>query len=199
VITDDPAYGGGRERAKKSGDCQNLVRAKTSFLIARETCWPLKTVVCVLRGQGSDLGSARWVTRLTHSTDCRVEVVVIVPQVPWMYAGLKRMQISLDEILQENSLPGRHLRRAVEYLCNWEISTTLRLLHGYSPALLEAELRKGHPDLIVISAHEPNLLPGVFQDDLVGALVSHGETSLLVDRSIRREQWAADSRDNSPL
>ena len=186
VITGDLKAHQLRDQIRKSWGRQNLYRSKSSFLIARRVRLPIKKVLCVLRGQPSDLVSARWVTRLTHSTDCSVDVVVIVPQVPLMYAGMKKMQISLDEILREKSLPGRHLRRAVGYLSNWEIKTTMRLLPGYSPLNIEADFGKAPPDLIVISTHEPRFSLGVLLDDLVDTLVCRGETSTLIGRSQRR-------------
>jgi hypothetical protein len=187
VILNGPPRIRSVDRVRNAFELQTLCRSNSSFLLARQTRWPVDKLVCILQGQPSDLVSARWVARLAHTCDCLVDVVVIVPPVPLMYAGMRRMEISLKEILHGNSLSGRYLRRSVKYLANWDINSRMRLLHGYSPLHIEADLLTQRPDLIIISRQPQNNFLNGFQEELVDLMVSRGEASLLVGRCRRKQ------------
>jgi hypothetical protein len=135
---------------------------------------------CIVRGQSTDLDAVRWVARLAHSSDCTVELIVLIPPVPLMYAGLEGMSVSLHEILDGGSPLGKHLRRALGYLSNWEVNAKLRMIPGYSLLQIETELSTDRPDLIVVPAQESGISTWLLQDELMQMFVARCESSLLV-------------------
>jgi hypothetical protein len=179
VISEDLRLEQLRDRVRNASKRRWLLRSGTSILLAYQPAWPITKIVCLLRGQASDLVSAQWVARLAYSTDCAVEILVFVPQIPLMYSGLQRMHISLDEILRGNSLPGRKLRHALNYLKNWNIRADVRLFHGYSPLQIKAELERNAPELVILSDQEL----GSYGFELIDVLCTGTGHSLLVVRS----------------
>lgn len=182
VILDAPSSDGPAGKLKSAINLKSLSECKSTLLLARHARWPVNKLVCILQGQPSDLVSARWVARLAHTCECWVEVMVIVPPVPLMYAGMSRMEISLDEILRGNSLSGRYLRRSIRYLANWDIRSSMRLLQGFSPLQIEADLLEHEPDLIVISRLSRSQFLNGFMNELVEWLSVHSQASILLGR-----------------
>lgn len=182
VIIGDTHVGSLRERARITGTRGRLLCTKKSILLVRNPLWPIERILCILRGHESDLDTVRWVTRLTQLCHSQVEVLVTAPQAPLMYAGLPGMQVSLDEMLRANTLHGGYLRRALDYLANWAINPTLRILHGFSPMQMEADIRPLEADLVAISSSETPLWRRINPDDLLDRLIRCGESSLLIAR-----------------
>jgi hypothetical protein len=182
VIAEEPLMHSLKDQVHFARVRRWLLQSGKTTLFARKFCWPLTSLVCLLLGHPTDLENVRWVSRLVRSSDCSVEVLVPVPQVPLMYADLREMRITLDTILAGNSLPGRWLRQSLNYLSNWDIHANIRLLHGYSRLQIRAELISNLPDLLIMSGGTEVSRTGAWIEPLVAdmghsVLVVHSHSS----------------------
>jgi hypothetical protein len=193
VVTGDPGNLSLSGRKNQSDTCVVASYLKTSFLLARQPRWPIRTIKCIVRGQPADLDAVRWVARLAHSSGCAVELIALIPPVPLMYAGMEGMSVSLQEILDGGSPLGKHLRRALGYLSNWEVNAKLRMIPGYSLLQIETELSTNQPDLVVVPAQEPGISTWLLQDELMQMFVARCETSLLVAKCHHTIQRGSDA------
>jgi hypothetical protein len=188
VLMGDPGNIGLSGRKNQSDACVVGSCLKTTFLLTRLPRWPIRTMKCILRGQPTDIDAVRWTARLAHSCDCVVELIALTPPVPLMYAGMKKMKVSMQEILDGGSPLGKHLRRALGYLSNWEVNAKLRMIPGYSVLQVETELSSDQPDLVIVPSQEQKISPWLLQDELMQMFLARCETSLLVTRCRPNQQ-----------
>ncbi|MDF1500137.1 MAG: hypothetical protein P1P76_06695 [Anaerolineales bacterium] len=175
VILEDHKCSRIRARVRASAEQRLLMKSGTSFLLARKYLCPLRSIMCLLRGVPTDLVVARWATRLARNQECSVQAFVLVPSVPLMYGGLKQMQVTLETVLNGDSLPGQNLRRALNYLSNQEVHSSVHLLQGYAPLQILDVLQYQETDLMLIAA--PDKL--TYKDDLIELLIAGLDHSLM--------------------
>jgi nucleotide-binding universal stress UspA family protein len=145
-----------------------FTRSSASFLIARKPRWPLNKILLVVKGEQGDGPAVDWVIRIAQPSSATITILTIVPPVPAMYFGLRKLQVDLTEILATNSALGRQLRLIAHQLVAGGCEANLRLRQGSPEMEIRREVSEGDYDLIVVSAETS----GWFSRFLLGDLIS---------------------------
>ena len=145
-----------------------IAQSSASFLLARRPRWPIKTILLILRIEGTDKAAADWLARLVQPDETAVTILPLVPSLPAMYSLGNRVQTGLDALLSPNTPAGNYLRYIAQQLEQWQIEGNLHLRQGEPDRQIRDEVMEGNYDLVLIGA-EPR---GRFYRLLLGELVA---------------------------
>jgi len=159
-----------------------LSRLSVSMLIAQRPCWPLRRLLLVIQGEASDEEAMDWTLRLAELSGASVTALAVVPPVPAMYHGLKRMEGGLAELLATDTPLGREMRDVARRLVDKGIEGTLRLRQGSPEWEIRRELVEGQSDLLVIGTASYGRVQRWFVRDLAVSLARFAGRPILVAR-----------------
>ena len=126
-----------------------------SVLMALRPRWPLhKLLVDLGQDPAADDPVLNWTVRLARASQAQVTILTVVPPVPYMYSGFRRMGHDLAELLSTDTELGSRLRRAARWLSEWDIHGTLRLRQGAPRWEVQREAMEGDYDMAVVGAGE---------------------------------------------
>jgi nucleotide-binding universal stress UspA family protein len=161
-----------------------LTRSSTSFLIACKPRWPIKKMLLVVKGEQGDSPAVDWVTRIAQLCSATITILTIVPPVPAMYFGLRRLEVGLTEILATNSALGRQLRWIAHRLVASGCEGNLRLRQGSPELEIRREVAEGDYDLTVVSAETSGWFSRFLFGDLIGPILQTTDRPVLFAKSI---------------
>lgn len=147
---------------------QDIARARTSILLARQPRYPIKHILLILRIEKTDKHAAAWLSRLARPGETSVTLLPIVPSLPALYRVGSQVQAGLDVLLSPNTVSGQQLRCLSQQCLQQEIETTIRFRQGEPDRQIQDEVDERNPDLVLIGA-EPY---GRFYHLLLGELVA---------------------------
>ncbi len=146
---------------------QPAKRLPISILITNCPRWPLKKILLITRGQGTDDIAVDWAVRLAQSSQATITVLAVVPPKTAMSPQLFRIQNGLTDWLSNDTVLGQQMNHLVQRLVNWDIKGTLRFRQGAPNGQIQCEVTEGNYDLIVMAAG-----PFDWRRRLLGELVS---------------------------
>lgn len=150
VILGDRSPAGGLRRL---GDSTSW--AAHSVLMSPRPRRPLlKLLVDLGPDPTADGPALNWTVRLARASSAQVTILTVVPPVPSMYAGLRRMGHDLAELLRSDTELGSRLRRAARWLSEWDIDGTLRLRQGAPSWEAQREATEGEYDMTIVGVGE---------------------------------------------
>ncbi|UCF61094.1 MAG: hypothetical protein JSV37_00015 [Anaerolineaceae bacterium] len=138
----------------------------TSILVIRKARWPFSKMLFLLRGDESDSSTVEWGVCLAKACNAAITLLVIVPDVPLMYQGLKRFEVGLHDILTTESELGQRLRWAAKRLVEENLQGALRFRQGSQEWQSRYELSVGDYDLIIVAADPKDW----FHQHIIGGL-----------------------------
>ena len=159
---------------------QVIAQASTSFLLARQPRWPIRSILLILRIGKTDEAAVDWLSRLAQPCETAVTILPLVPSLPAMYRMGNRVQAGLDVLLSPNTPSGRHLRHIAEQLKKWQIEGDLHLRQGEPDWQIRDEVAEGNFDLILIGAEPHGRLYRFLLGELVGPLLCWVDRPLLI-------------------
>jgi nucleotide-binding universal stress UspA family protein len=161
-----------------------FTRSSASFLFARRPRWPLNKILLVVKGEQGDGPAVDWVTRIAQPSSATITMLTIVPPVPAMYFGLRRLEVGLTEILATNSALGRQLRRIANQLVADGCEANLRLRQGSPELEIRREVAEGDYDLIVVSAETSGWFSRFLFGDLISPILQTTDRPILLAKPI---------------
>ena len=97
--------------------CQAIIRLPTSLLVIRQSRWPIRTILLIVRVEETDEAAVEWVARLARPSGAKVTILPILDSFPSVYALACSEETALGELLSPNTQPGQQLR-CVHFLHN---------------------------------------------------------------------------------
>ena len=163
---------------------QVIAQSSTSFLLARQPRWPIKSILLILRVEKTDEAAVYWLSRLAQPGRTTVTILPIVPSLPPMYSLGTGVQAGLDVLLSSDTPSGRHLRRIAEQLKQWQIEGDLHLRQGDPDWQIRDEVGEGNYDLILIGAGPHGRFYRFLLGEFVGSLLSWVDRPLLIAQPV---------------
>jgi nucleotide-binding universal stress UspA family protein len=148
ILCSAPALEGRRIGSRLRGLSRMVRERRSTLLLARSPRWPIRRILLLLRCEAADLEALSWVRRFSTPYATGVTALTLIPPVPAMYAGLRRMEVDMGDVLSTNSKLGVHLRTVAARLAHWQIEGHLRIRQGAPEGALLAELDNGEFDLL---------------------------------------------------
>lgn len=149
-------------------------------LVAQRPRWPLRRILLVVQGQGTDDNAVEWVVRLAWHSGSRVTALAIVPPVPAMYGHRGRLGQGLPDLLTSGTALGQQMRRVARHLVAWEIESTLCLCEGAPERQIRRVMAEGEYDLVAVAAG-PHARPARWlAGDLTDSLLHWVDRPLLI-------------------
>lgn len=121
--------------------------------------------------------------QLAQGLGAAVTLLHVMPELPAIYAGLPRMEVTAELLLASNSELGLNLRQEKETLEALGVPTEVKLRRG--PVLEEIlrEIRTGRHDLIVTGSALSKTLRTYALGDISREIVNRADCAVLVVRS----------------
>ncbi len=137
-----------------------------SLLLVHEPRWPICRILHLLGCEASDLDALKWIRRLSRPGETVVVALTILPPVPGMYTGLRRMEADIRHVLSTKNTLGLHLRKVAAQLEGWHIEASLKIRQGAPDVAIDSELGRGDYDLLVAAGGACRALKGYLIPDL---------------------------------
>jgi len=163
-----------------SWEMRTIERIQTSCLLPRSPRLPIQSIMLVLQKDECDIDTVDLVGRIAATTNAKVIVLVVLPQVPTMYQGLNRMRYSLSEILQSQSRLCCRLHRISDLLCRNSIHGEIHLKQGHVDFAIQEEIEESEIDLIVTAKPKKRRFSFMIDDDIVTRMLSWIERPVLL-------------------
>ncbi|MAT96194.1 MAG: hypothetical protein CL608_03550 [Anaerolineaceae bacterium] len=154
-------------------------RIKPSVLIVRESRWPLRRLLLIMRGEATDEATIKWGLILSKHSNCTVTLLVVRPPTlaPKDQFGL----------LKANTISGRHLRAALRRLAARQINGVLKVSHGLPEEIVRQEVAGAAYDLIVLGSEPECRLFYWRLDSLLNPLLQWTKQSILIAKPVISE------------
>ncbi len=150
----------------------SLSRVKSSILLIREPCWPLRRLLLILRGEATDKATIEWGLKLTKHNNCQVTLLVVRPP-----SEAQKDQFGL---LKANTVSGRHIRAALHQLATRQINGVLKVSHCSPEYIVQQEVAGNAYDLIVLGSEPECRLFYWRLDSLLDPLLQWTRQSILI-------------------
>jgi nucleotide-binding universal stress UspA family protein len=150
-------------------------KVPTSLLVAHQPRWPLRKILLVARGTGSDEAMLNWVVRLAQPTGSLVTILALTPYLP-----STRTETDFSTVLATNTEPGRQLQRLARGLTDGQVKSIVRLRQGQPETQLRQELAEESYDLIVLAAEPEDGLLRRMLGEFVGPLLRWVDRPVLI-------------------
>jgi nucleotide-binding universal stress UspA family protein len=150
-------------------------KVPTSLLVAHQPRWPLRKILLVARGTGSDEAMLDWVVRLAQPTGSLVTILALTPYLP-----STRTETDFSTVLATNTEPGRQLQRLARGLTDGQVKSIVRLRQGQPETQLGQELAEESYDLIVLAAEPEDGLLRRMLGEFVGPLLRWVDRPVLI-------------------
>jgi nucleotide-binding universal stress UspA family protein len=161
-----------------------IAKVDGSVLLVRDSRWPIRQMLLVVRGEESDSMAVDWVVRLARPSCARVTVLTIVSPVPAMYGGLARMQQSLDALLKTNTALGQQMRHIARQLVDHDIEAVLRLRQGTQDGQICCEISSNEYDMIIVAGRQYNQAKRWLLGERISSLLRIGGQPILIAKEL---------------
>jgi nucleotide-binding universal stress UspA family protein len=151
-----------------------------SLLLVREPRWPICRILHLLGCGASDLEALKWIRRLSIPGETIVVALTILPPVPEMYTGLRRMEADIRQVLSTNNALGLHLRKVAAQFEGWHMQANLKIRQGAPDVAIDSELERGDYDLLVVGGRECCALKGYLIPDLADKAIEIARLPVLL-------------------
>ncbi|EEF62018.1 universal stress protein [Pedosphaera parvula] len=122
--------------------------------------------------------------RIARGMDATVTLFHVMPELPAIYARLRRMEVSVNRVLNSKSELGQNLREEKETLEALGVKTEVRLRQGIVLDEIFQEIRSGNYDLIVTgSALNRGTLHTYVLGNVTREIVNRSTCAVLVVRT----------------
>jgi nucleotide-binding universal stress UspA family protein len=129
-------------------------------------------------------GAVSLAAQIARGVGAKAWLLHVMPELPAIYAGLRRMEENLDRLLRSDSELGINLRREKEILETQGVPTDIRLRHGSVLSEILREIREGDYDLVVTGSALSRGLRSYVLGDISREIVNQTRCAVLVARSI---------------
>lgn len=152
---------------------------KPSILLIRESYWPPRRLLLILRGEATDKATIDWGLKLTKHNNCTITLLVVRPP-----TVAQKDQFGL---LKANTISGRHLRAALHQLTTRQINGVLKVSHGSPEQIVRQEVASAAYDLIVLGSEPECRLFFWRLDSLLNPLLQWTQQSILIAKPVSSE------------
>jgi len=180
VIFSIPERSVNKRSVPKLNESTLLDQMPTSLLVVRNPRWPIEKMLLVIRNEDTDEAAIDWAVLMARRCDAAITVLPVVPPIPLMYAGLKRMNYSPTTLLASNCPLGRKIRQITHRLNEWEIKGMLRLCDETPDLLIQSEVSEGDYDLIVIASEPHNRIRKWVLGNMMNTLLKWTDRPVLI-------------------
>ena len=163
-----------------SWEMRTIEHIHTSCLLPRSPRLPIQSIMLLLQKDECHIDTVDLVGRIAASTNAKVIVLVVLPQVPTMYQGLNRMRYSLSDILQSQSKLCCQLHIISNFLCRSSIHGEIHLKQGHTDFAIQEEIEQSEIDLIVTDKPRKRRFSFMIDDDIVTHMLSWIERPVLL-------------------
>jgi nucleotide-binding universal stress UspA family protein len=154
-----------------------------SVLVVKERCSDLKRVLICTCGKDIANPVIEFGAYLAHSTQAKATLLHVTSSVPSMYAGLKKLDEHLLDLLKTDTPVAQHLRTAAAHFEQKGVDAQLILRHGSVQEEILREAQSGDYDLIAIGGSKSAAsLKGWLIGDVTQEIVGQAECPVLVVR-----------------
>lgn len=145
-----------------------------ALLQVRQPRWPLQKVLLIIRGEATDRSTVEWGVLLARRAGCAVTLLLLMPP------AYRRPAQMAARALKANTIPGRHVRHALNRFATNEINGVLKVSYCQPKRQLRREVTDASYDLIILSSEPPGRLLSWRLDSLLAPLTAWTERPLLV-------------------
>lgn len=167
-------------KTNNSSSMNQIISDVDARLITQDAAWPLQRILLILRGKEQDQCAIDCTIKFAQASQARVTVLVIVPDLPFLYNKHSSIQLDLKDLLLLDTTPGVQLRYLLKRMQSLEIECELVLHHAPPAQQIRREVGKGHYDLIVISAERRSWISCLFFGELVKPVILSSDSPVLV-------------------
>jgi nucleotide-binding universal stress UspA family protein len=128
--------------------------------------------------------AVRFTGEIARALGAQVTLLHVMPEPPALYAGLRRMTESADQLLASPSELGLNLRAEKELLESQSVAVQVRLRHGSVLQEILREVRLGEYDLVVTGSALSQSLRTYMLGDVSREIVNRISCAVLVVRTL---------------
>ena len=153
-------------------------------LVALEKTSAIKRILICTGGHKYIANAVALTGQIARGMQATVTLLHVMPQPPPLYAGLRRLELNVEAILNSNSALGRNLREQKKALEAMGVPVEVKLREGSVLEEIHHEIRVGAYDLVVSGS---SLSGGSFRTYILGdvtrEIVNRSGCAVLVVRS----------------
>lgn len=161
--------------------------AKTSVLIVDHPSADIKNVLVSTGGHEMSDQTVNTGIAIAEKIKAKVTLLHVVASVPSMYAGLDRLDESLEEVLHTNTPLARHLKAKAADMKVKGIDARIELRHGLPSEEIVRASYIDKADLLIVGYSEDTRFYRIFRDHLSLDVVDRAGCPVLVVN--RRTPW----------
>lgn len=147
---------------------------KPALLLVRQPRWPLRKMLLIIRGEATDKFTLEWGILLARRTGCAATLLVVVPPT------CHRPETAVSGTLKADTIPGRHVRRALNQFAANQIDGVLKICDSAPQRQLQREITTTSYDLIILGREPQGQLLSWRLDSLLAPLTEWTERPLLL-------------------
>jgi len=161
---------------------ERVVRdAPCPVLVGRQTSHTLRRILVCTAGGEQGLRDVRFGAKVAASAGAEVTVLHVMSQVALRPdADVAALGATADELVARGTPEGRHLAAARDLLAAAGVPGALKLRHGLVLDEIDAEVRQGGYDLVVVGASLARGFRRLLLDDVTSEVMNALDTAVLV-------------------
>ncbi len=175
---------GTRGRFWMSSKSYKIIREiQPPVLLVAGEARPIKRVLICSGGKRYIEPAVKLTGELARGLGASVTLLHVMPEVPMIYTGLPRMEMTAERLLASNSELGLNLRQEKETLQAMGVPAEVKLRWGSVLEEILRELRTGNHDLIVTGSALSRTLRTYVLGDISREIVNRADSAVLVVRT----------------
>lgn len=169
-----------------------LKQVPTSLLVTRQTRWPLRQILLVVRSEAAHGLALNWTIRLARASGALVTVLVVVPLISPSPGREARLQQSLAMLLVGDGLLEQQVRFVAQRLEEEQVEATLRLRQGSPTQQVRAELEVQPYDLVIVAAESKDWWLRRMIGETVEPILHYATCPILIAKAPMKQQRLAE-------
>jgi nucleotide-binding universal stress UspA family protein len=160
-----------------------MEQVQNPILYVPEARLPLKNILITLGGLGYGEAAENFAVQLARANKAELTILYVIPPADLDYPSARNVQNHVNDLINTDTLPGRSLRRALDFAQNAGLSAKSTARQGNIVDEILAEIREGDYDLVCMgSAYSGHTLRQYYSPNVTAEVAASAHCPILTTR-----------------